>query len=134
MFLIVAAYYTDTVHVREQGCEDPSLFFEARRGSQTKMFWKHCPVLFRFSILSHKAHIILFHSRQGRKTFFLAAPRPALGPNHPPVQRVLGALYSQESDWDVKLTSHLNKLRTRILNCLNARSRGLTFRHRASCI
>jgi hypothetical protein len=28
----------------------------------------------------------------------------------------------------------LNTLRTRLLNCLNARSRGLNFRHRASCI
>jgi len=27
-----------------------------------------------------------------------------------------------------------NTLRTGLLNCLNARSRGLTFRHRASCI
>ena len=29
---------------------------------------------------------------------------------------------------------HINTLRTGLLNCLNARSRGLTFRHRASCI
>ena len=28
----------------------------------------------------------------------------------------------------------VNTLRTGLLNCLNARSRGLTFRHRASCI
>ena len=28
----------------------------------------------------------------------------------------------------------LNILRTGLLNCLNARSRGLNFRHRASCI
>jgi len=28
----------------------------------------------------------------------------------------------------------INTLRTGLLNCLNARSRGLTFRHRASCI
>ena len=27
-----------------------------------------------------------------------------------------------------------NTLRAGLLNCLNARSRGLTFRHRASCI
>ena len=32
------------------------------------------------------------------------------------------------------LSQHLNTLRTGLLNCLNARSRGLTFRHRASCI
>ena len=30
--------------------------------------------------------------------------------------------------------STVNTLRTGLLNCLNARSRGLTFRHRASCI
>ena len=28
----------------------------------------------------------------------------------------------------------VNTLRTGLLNCLNARSRGLNFRHRASCI
>ena len=28
----------------------------------------------------------------------------------------------------------VNTLRTGLLNCLNARSRGLTFRHRASCV
>ena len=31
-------------------------------------------------------------------------------------------------------TKIINTLRTGLLNCLNARSRGLTFRHRASCI
>ena len=30
--------------------------------------------------------------------------------------------------------AQFNTLRTGLLNCLNARSRGLTFRHRASCI
>ena len=34
----------------------------------------------------------------------------------------------------IPLNSHFNTLRTGLLNCLNARSRGLTFRHRASCI
>jgi hypothetical protein len=32
------------------------------------------------------------------------------------------------------LRNDVNTLRTGLLNCLNARSRGLTFRHRASCI
>ena len=32
------------------------------------------------------------------------------------------------------LNKFINTLRTGFLNCLNARSRGLTFRHRASCI
>ena len=34
----------------------------------------------------------------------------------------------------IKQTKPINTLRTGLLNCLNARSRGLTFRHRASCI
>ena len=33
-----------------------------------------------------------------------------------------------------RLSWTVNTLRTGLLNCLNARSRGLTFRHRASCI
>ena len=33
-----------------------------------------------------------------------------------------------------KILSSVNTLRTGLLNCLNARSRGLNFRHRASCI
>jgi hypothetical protein len=32
------------------------------------------------------------------------------------------------------LSNYINTLRKRLLNCLNARSRGLTFRHRASSI
>ena len=37
---------------------------------------------------------------------------------------------------EILLSPHfcINTLRTGLLNCLNARSRGLTFRHRASCI
>ena len=31
------------------------------------------------------------------------------------------------------IRGNINTLRTGLLNCLNARSRGLTFRHRASC-
>ena len=34
----------------------------------------------------------------------------------------------------VAKVAHINTLRTGLLNYLNARSRGLTFRHRASCI
>jgi hypothetical protein len=34
----------------------------------------------------------------------------------------------------VPLNEVFNTLRTGLLNCLNARSRGLTFRHLASCI
>ena len=32
------------------------------------------------------------------------------------------------------ISGRVNTLRTRLLNCLNARSRGLTSRHSASCI
>ena len=35
---------------------------------------------------------------------------------------------------DVVSNGRVNTLRTGLLNFLNARSRGLTFRHRASCI
>ena len=45
-------------------------------------------------------------------------------PYHPP------PCYSETG----KPVDTLNTLRTGLLNCLNARSRGLTFRHRASCI
>ena len=36
--------------------------------------------------------------------------------------------------WLILNSKLFNTLRTGLLNCLNARSRGLTFRHRASCI
>ena len=32
-FLISVTYHPDTLYLREQGCEDPWLLFEARRGS-----------------------------------------------------------------------------------------------------
>ena len=35
---------------------------------------------------------------------------------------------------EMRFLRSVNTLRTGLLNCLNARSRGLTFRHRASCI
>ena len=38
--------------------------------------------------------------------------------------------YPVTEEWRIQL----NTLRTGLLNCLNARSRGLTFRHRAFCI
>ena len=34
----------------------------------------------------------------------------------------------------VGFSGYINTLRAGLLNCLNACSRGLTFRHRASCI
>jgi hypothetical protein len=41
-FLILYAYHLDNLYLGEQGCEDPWLFFEVKRGSRVKMFWKHC--------------------------------------------------------------------------------------------
>ena len=43
-----------------------------------------------------------------------------------------GPTKSQEND--SYSSTNLNTLKTGLLNCLNARSRGLTLRHRASCI
>jgi hypothetical protein len=40
-FLILDSYHPDTLYVCEQGCEDPWLFFEAKRGLQAKQFGKH---------------------------------------------------------------------------------------------
>ena len=36
--------------------------------------------------------------------------------------------------WTGTSMVRFNTLKTGLLNCLNARSRGLTFRHRASCM
>jgi hypothetical protein len=35
-----------TSYIREQGCEDPWLFFEARRGQRAEGFAKHCITYF----------------------------------------------------------------------------------------
>ena len=41
-FLILDAY-PDTLYLRQQGCEDPLLFFEVKSGPRAKeKFWKHC--------------------------------------------------------------------------------------------
>ena len=41
-FLIFDTYHLDTPYLHEQGCEDPWLFFEARRGPRGKMFGELC--------------------------------------------------------------------------------------------
>ena len=41
-FVNFVTYHPDTVHLREERCEEPRLFFEVRRGSRTKTFVKHC--------------------------------------------------------------------------------------------
>jgi hypothetical protein len=37
-FLILVTYLPDTLFLREQGCEDPWLFFEDKRSPQAKEF------------------------------------------------------------------------------------------------
>ena len=43
-YLILDTYHPATLYVHEQGDEDPSLFFEAKRGTRAKKFGKHCYV------------------------------------------------------------------------------------------
>ena len=38
-FLILYIYHTVRRHLRDQGCEDPWLFFRSQRGSASKNFW-----------------------------------------------------------------------------------------------
>jgi len=40
-FLIMDTSHPDTQYFRKQGCEDPWLFFEAKRGPRTKRLGKH---------------------------------------------------------------------------------------------
>jgi hypothetical protein len=46
---ILVTYHPDTRYLREQGCEDPWLFFEAKRGPRAKEYGEHCtrPPIFR---------------------------------------------------------------------------------------
>jgi hypothetical protein len=44
-FLIFNIYNPDTSYLREQGCEDPWLFCEAKRGPRPKMFLNHWSTL-----------------------------------------------------------------------------------------
>ena len=39
-FLILVTYHPDTLYLREQGCEDPWLFCEAKRESASNKIWK----------------------------------------------------------------------------------------------
>jgi hypothetical protein len=39
-FLISNTYQPDTLYLREQGCEDPWLFFEAARGTRANILGK----------------------------------------------------------------------------------------------
>jgi hypothetical protein len=39
-FLTLDTYHPDTLHLSKQGCEDPWLFFDAKRGPRAKRFWE----------------------------------------------------------------------------------------------
>jgi hypothetical protein len=41
-FLILDTHHPDTIYLREQGCEDPLLFFRAKKGLPAKTFGRHC--------------------------------------------------------------------------------------------
>jgi len=41
-FSILDSYHPDTLYLRERGCENPWLFFEAKGGPRAKQFGKHC--------------------------------------------------------------------------------------------
>jgi hypothetical protein len=41
-FVILCTRHPDTIHLREQGCEDPWLFFEAKRDPRAIKFSKDC--------------------------------------------------------------------------------------------
>jgi hypothetical protein len=45
-FLILDTYHPDALYLREQGCEDLWLFFEAERGPRAKPLGKHCSRLY----------------------------------------------------------------------------------------
>jgi hypothetical protein len=40
-FQILDTYHPDILYLREEGCEDPWLFFEDKRGPRAKTFGKH---------------------------------------------------------------------------------------------
>jgi hypothetical protein len=40
-YLILDTCHLETLYLRERGCEDPWLFFEAKRGPREKKFGKH---------------------------------------------------------------------------------------------
>ena len=39
-FFILVPYRPDTLYLREQGCADPWLFLESKRGPRAKKFWE----------------------------------------------------------------------------------------------
>jgi hypothetical protein len=59
-FVVLDTYHPDTLYVPEQGCEDPLLFFEAKRAPQAKKLGKHCASIYNFTAilwLQYMVHI-----------------------------------------------------------------------------
>ena len=62
-----------------------------------------------FILTKHMYFFFPFRARAKTFILFQKASRPALGSSQPPVQRLPGALLSRkDSDWNVKLTTHLH--------------------------
>ena len=57
-FEILYTYHLDTLYLHEQGCEDPLLFFEAKRGPRAKKNWETLIVRGWISILMNKKLLI----------------------------------------------------------------------------
>jgi hypothetical protein len=59
-FLNFHSYHPDTLYLREQGCEDPLLFFENKKGSASKTFCEALGVLLYQQIFVVVSIYILF--------------------------------------------------------------------------
>jgi hypothetical protein len=67
-FLILVTYLPDSLMQREQGCEDPWLFLEAKRVLRTNRFGKHWPrrcKTFYYSVLTGKPFLLSRMSDRG---------------------------------------------------------------------
>jgi hypothetical protein len=104
--LILDTYHPDTIHVREQGLEDPWLFFEAKRGPREKTFGQHCTKLLIKLYICTSIYIYIYGpgssvgiatgygldgpgSNPGGDEVFRAS-RPAQGRTQPPVKLAPG--------------------------------------------
>ena len=91
------------------------------------------------SLRTGRPRIRVLFSGRVTSSFSKASTR-AMEPTQPPIQSVTGALspakkrLRREADQSSPFSVEVNTLRTGLLNCLNARSRCLTFRHRAYCM
>jgi hypothetical protein len=62
VYIFNFAYYRpDTLYLREQGCEDPCLFFEAKKGPRAKKFVKH----YSADICEVRGSVVVVQTRYG---------------------------------------------------------------------